>query len=130
MAPSRSADALDVYKRQARISKLGGAALKRGMILSNEPGYYRTGAYGIRIENLVLVTEAAAVAEAEKPLNAFETLTLAPIDARLAEPALMTAEEVAWFDAYHARVRDALAPLVDAPTREWLIAATTPLAPV
>jgi Xaa-Pro aminopeptidase len=121
---------LSVHEGPARISKLGGAALKRGMILSNEPGYYRTGAYGIRIENLVLVTEAAAVAEAEKPLNAFETLTLAPIDARLAEPALMTAEEVAWFDAYHARVRDALAPLVDAPTREWLIAATTPLAPV
>jgi Xaa-Pro aminopeptidase len=120
---------LSVHEGPARISKLGGAPLKRGMILSNEPGYYRTGAYGIRIENLVLVTEAAAVAEAEKPLNAFETLTLAPIDARLVEPALMMAEEVAWFDAYHTRVRDTLAPLVDAPTRDWLIAATTPLAP-
>jgi Xaa-Pro aminopeptidase len=120
---------LSVHEGPARISKLGTAPLKRGMILSNEPGYYRTGVYGIRIENLVLVTEAAAVAEAEQPLNAFETLTLAPIDARLAEPALMTAEEVAWFDAYHTRVRDTLAPLVDTPTREWLIAATTPLTP-
>ena len=120
---------LSVHEGPARISKLGGTALKRGMILSNEPGYYRTGAYGIRIENLILVTEAAPVADAEKPLNAFETLTLAPIDARLVEPALLTGEEVAWFDAYHARVRDVLAPLVDTQTREWLIAATTPLAP-
>ena len=67
---------LSVHEGPARIAKLGSAPLKRGMILSNEPGYYRTGAYGIRIENLVLVTEAAAVAGAEKPLNAFETLTL------------------------------------------------------
>ena len=67
---------LSVHEGPARISKLGSAALKRGMILSNEPGYYRTGAYGIRIENLVLVVEAPPVAGAEKPLNAFETLTL------------------------------------------------------
>jgi Xaa-Pro aminopeptidase len=118
---------LSVHEGPARISKLGSAALKRGMILSNEPGYYRTGAYGIRIENLVLVAEAPAVADAEKPLNALETLTLAPIDARLIEAALMTADEIAWLDAYHARVRDALALVVDAPTREWLIAATAPL---
>ncbi|MDR3423287.1 MAG: aminopeptidase P family protein [Xanthobacteraceae bacterium] len=118
---------LSVHEGPARISKLGGAPLKRGMILSNEPGYYRTGAYGIRIENLILVTEAAAVAGAEKPLNAFETLTLAPIDRRLVEPALMTADETTWLDAYHARVREALAPLLDAPARAWLIAATAPL---
>jgi Xaa-Pro aminopeptidase len=119
---------LSVHEGPARISKLGGAVLKRGMILSNEPGYYRTGAYGIRIENLVLVTEARPAAGAEKPLDAFETLTLAPIDARLIDPALMTREEIAWFDAYHTRVREKLAPLVDAPTRQWLIAATAPLA--
>jgi Xaa-Pro aminopeptidase len=118
---------LSVHEGPARISKLGSAPLKRGMILSNEPGYYRTGAYGIRIENLILVTEARPLAHAEKPLNAFETLTLAPIDTRLVETALMTGEEVAWLDAYHARVRDELAPLVDAPTREWLIAATAAL---
>jgi Xaa-Pro aminopeptidase len=118
---------LSVHEGPARISKLGSAALKRGMILSNEPGYYRTGAYGIRIENLVLVVEAPPVEGAEKPLNTFETLTLAPIDTRLVEPALMTADEIAWLDAYHARVRDALAPIVDAPTREWLIRATAPI---
>ena len=118
---------LSVHEGPARISKLGSAALKRGMILSNEPGYYRTGAYGIRIENLVLVVEAPPVAGAEKPLNAFETLTFAPIDTRLVEPAMMTADEIAWLDAYHARVRETLAPVVDAPTREWLIKATAPI---
>src|SRR6266581_3735501 len=68
---------LSVHEGPARLSKLGTVALQRGMILSNEPGYYKTGAYGIRIENLVLVAEAPAPAGAEKPLNAFETLTLA-----------------------------------------------------
>ena len=97
------------------------------MILSNEPGYYRAGAYGIRIENLVLITEATPVVDAEKPLNAFETLTLAPIDRRLVEPSLMTAEEIAWLDAYHVRVRDMLAPLVEEPTRAWLRGACAPL---
>jgi len=118
---------LSVHEGPARISKLGGAALKRGMILSNEPGYYRTGAYGIRIENLILVTEAAPVAGAEKPLNAFETLTLVPIDTRLIDPAMLTADERAWLDAYHTRVRETLGPLLDTATRAWLLAATIPL---
>ena len=102
-------------------------ALKRGMILSNEPGYYKPGAYGIRIENLVLVIEAAAVPGAEKPLNAFETLTLAPIDRQLVVPDMLTSEETAWLDRYHARVAQTLSPLVDAETRVWLEAATRPL---
>ena len=117
---------LSVHEGPARISKLGNVALKRGMILSNEPGYYRAGAYGIRIENLVLVTEAAPVPSAEKPLNAFETLTLVPIDTRLIEPAMLTADERTWFDAYQARVREALAPILDTTTRAWLLAATIP----
>jgi Xaa-Pro aminopeptidase len=118
---------LSVHEGPANISKRGSAvALKRGMILSNEPGYYKTGAFGIRIENLVLVIEAA-VAGAEKPLNAFETLTLAPIDTRVIEPALMTADEIAWLDAYHARVAKTLGPLVAADTKEWLVNATRPL---
>ena len=120
---------LSVHEGPARIAKLGSAALKRGMILSNEPGYYRTGAYGIRIENLILVTEAPLVIGAEKPLNAFETLTLAPIDARLVDPALLTADELAWLNAYHARVRDTLAASLDVATRAWLITATAPLGP-
>jgi Xaa-Pro aminopeptidase len=119
---------LSVHEGPARISKLGNVALKRGMILSNEPGYYRTDAYGIRIENLILVNEAAPVIGAEKPLNAFETLTLAPIDLRLVDTALLGADEIIWLNAYHARVRDTLAPLLDAATRAWLITATAPLA--
>jgi Xaa-Pro aminopeptidase len=118
---------LSVHEGPARISKLGSVALKRGMILSNEPGYYKTGAYGIRTENLVLVVEAPTVAGAEKPLNAFETLTLAPIDRRAIIPAQMTADDRAWLDAYHARVRDTLTPLLDSADRQWLARATAPL---
>src|SRR6266853_2017936 len=118
---------LSVHEGPARISKLGAVPLKRGMILSNEPGYYKTGAYGIRIENLVLVTAAPAVAGAEKPLQAFETLTVAPIDRRLIARASMTPDEIAWVDAYHARVRAELAPLLDADSRNWLGRATAPL---
>jgi Xaa-Pro aminopeptidase len=119
---------LSVHEGPGRISKLGTTPLRRGMILSNEPGYYKAGAYGIRIENLVLVVEAAAVLGAEKPLNAFETLTLAPIDRRLVVADMLTPEETDWFDGYHARVAQMLAPLVDAETRAWLAAATRPLA--
>ncbi|HEY3640893.1 MAG TPA: aminopeptidase P family protein [Xanthobacteraceae bacterium] len=118
---------LSVHEGPARLSKLGTVPLKRGMILSNEPGYYKTDHYGIRIENLVLVTEAPSVAGAEKPLNAFETLTLAPIDRRLVKPAMLTAEESRWLDRYHAQVAGTLTPLLDAPTREWLQAATAPI---
>jgi Xaa-Pro aminopeptidase len=118
---------LSVHEGPARISKIGTAVLKRGMILSNEPGYYKTDAYGIRIENLVLLTEAPPVGGAEKTLNAFETLTLAPIDRRLIEPALLTREEIAWLDRYHARVRVALMPACDGPTSAWLADATRPL---
>ena len=119
---------LSVHEGPARISKLGTAMLERGMILSDEPGYYKNGAYGIRIENLLLVTAGPAVTGAEKELNAFETLTLAPIDRRLIDPAMMTADEIAWLDVYHRRVRDTLAPLIDSETRTWLDAATAPLA--
>src|SRR5467141_5033158 len=87
---------LSVHEGPARISKLGTTPLKRGMILSNEPGYHKPDAYGIRTENLLLVIEAAAVPGAEKPLNAFETLTLAPIDRRLIVAAMLTPQETAW----------------------------------
>jgi Xaa-Pro aminopeptidase len=119
---------LSVHEGPARISKLGTTALRRGMILSNEPGYYKAGAYGIRIENLVLVVEAAAVPGAEKALNAFETLTLAPIDRRLVVADMLTPDEMDWLDGYHARVAQTLSPLVDDETRAWLAAATRPLA--
>ena len=118
---------LSVHEGPARISKLGTVALRRGMILSNEPGYYKTAAYGIRIENLVLVVAAPEPVGAEKPLNAFETLTLAPIDRRLVETRMLSTKEHAWVDSYHARVHELLGPLVDKPTRTWLTEATRPL---
>jgi Xaa-Pro aminopeptidase len=118
---------LSVHEGPARISKLGNTPLKRGMILSNEPGYYKAGAYGIRIENLVLVVEGPEAPGGEKPLNAFETLTLAPIDRRLIEPALLTDDEIAWIDQYHAWVADSLSPLPDDDAQSWLQAATRPL---
>jgi Xaa-Pro aminopeptidase len=118
---------LSVHEGPARISKLGTVALRRGMILSNEPGYYKTAAFGIRIENLLLVIAAPEPAGAEKPLNAFETLTLAPIDRRLIDTRLLTAKERNWVDSYHGRVQELLGPLLDPTTRAWLNSATRPL---
>jgi Xaa-Pro aminopeptidase len=117
---------LSVHEGPARISKLGTTALKRGMILSNEPGYYKTDAFGIRIENLELVV-AADIAGAERPINAFETLTLAPIDRRLIDLKMLDVEELSWLNDYHARVRREVRPHVDQATRTWLDAATAPL---
>jgi Xaa-Pro aminopeptidase len=98
------------------------------MIVSNEPGYYRTGAYGIRIENLVVVQPADGAGDGGADMLGFETLTLAPIDRALVERRLMAADEIGWLDAYHARVRETLTPLVDADTAGWLAEATRPLA--
>ena len=117
---------LSVHEGPARISKLGTTPLKRGMILSNEPGYYKTDGYGVRIENLELVI-AADVAGAEKPMNAFETLTLAPIDRRLIEVAMLSPAERDWLDAYHARVRNEVRSHLDETDKLWLDAATAPL---
>jgi Xaa-Pro aminopeptidase len=117
---------LSVHEGPARISKLGTTPLKRGMILSNEPGYYKTDAFGIRIENLELVV-AAEVAGAEKPVNAFEILTLAPIDRRLVDLNMLPGDELSWLNEYHERVRHAVRGHVDDATRAWLDAATAPL---
>jgi Xaa-Pro aminopeptidase len=117
---------LSVHEGPARISKLGTTPLRRGMILSNEPGYYKTDAYGIRIENLELVT-AADVAGAEKPMNDFETLTLAPIDRRLIDATMLSAAELAWLNDYHARVKAEVRAQLDAETQGWLDQATLPL---
>jgi Xaa-Pro aminopeptidase len=119
---------LCVHEGPQRIAKRGGdVKLEAGMILSNEPGNYPPGAYGIRIENLMLVVERGMPAGGDLALLGFEVLTMAPIDHRLVEPELMTAEELAWLDAYHARVRARLAPELDAADRAWLEAATAPL---
>ncbi|TGN89188.1 aminopeptidase P family protein [Bradyrhizobium yuanmingense] len=117
---------LSVHEGPARISKLGTTPLKRGMILSNEPGYYKTDGFGIRIENLELVV-AADIKGAEKPMNAFETLTLAPIDRRLIDVAMLSRDELDWLNAYHARVRDDVRPALDEATKTWLDQATAEL---
>jgi Xaa-Pro aminopeptidase len=117
---------LCVHEGPQRIAKLPNTVpLRPGMVVSNEPGYYKTGAYGIRIENLVAVTSLGDGESGE--LLGFETLTLAPIDRALVDVALLTADEIAWLDAYHARVRAAIEPQVDAETRRWLEVATAPL---
>ncbi len=114
---------LSVHEGPQRISKLGTTPLQPGMILSNEPGYYRAGEYGIRLENLVIV-ETREIAGAEREMYGFETITLAPFDLNCVEPRLMSAEEIDWLNAYHAQVRKTLSPLVDAKTRKWLREAT------
>ncbi len=114
---------LSVHEGPQRISKLGTTPLQPGMILSNEPGYYRAGEYGIRLENLVIV-EKREIKGAEREMYGFETITLAPFDLNCIEPKLMSAEEIAWLNAYHAQVRKTLSPLVDAKTRKWLREAT------
>ncbi|MCX7933029.1 MAG: aminopeptidase P family protein [Rhodovarius sp.] len=102
-------------------------ALAPGMILSDEPGFYLPGAYGIRIENLLLVREAEALPGQTRPFLEFETLTLAPYARALIEPQLLSAAERAWVDAYHARVLAELGPALDEPTRGWLAQACAPL---
>jgi Xaa-Pro aminopeptidase len=119
---------LSVHEGPARISKLPNrVALEPGMVLSDEPGYYKIGAYGIRIENLLAVKAAPAPEGAERDLLGFEVLTLAPIDRALIDKPLLDAREIAWLDAYHARVRETLTPLVDAETARWIEKATRPL---
>jgi Xaa-Pro aminopeptidase len=117
---------LSVHEGPVRISRVSKIALQPGMILSNEPGYYREGAFGIRIENLIVVTPVDS--SDGRQMLGFETLTLAPIDRRLIDTTLLGADEVAWLDAYHARVRAEIGPLLDGPTRDWLELATRPLA--
>ncbi|MEZ5820536.1 MAG: aminopeptidase P family protein [Bradyrhizobium sp.] len=118
---------LSVHEGPARISKLGTTPLKRGMILSNEPGYYKADAYGIRIENLELVI-GADIRGSEKPVNAFETLTFAPIDRRLIDVTMLDAGELKWLNEYHARVAKIVRPqLDDNATKLWLDEATAEL---
>ena len=119
---------LAVHEGPQRIAKgSSGVALRPGMILSNEPGYYKTGAYGMRMENLEIVVPANIDGEGGREFYAFEALTIAPVDLTLVEPGLMTAEELQWLDAYHARVRKTLTPLLDKATARWLKAATAPV---
>ncbi|MFB9951812.1 aminopeptidase P family protein [Rhizobium puerariae] len=120
---------LSVHEGPQRISRLATQELLPGMILSNEPGYYRPGSFGIRIENLIYVEAAEEIEGGDQPMLSFKTLTWCPIDRRLVLPALLTAEELAWLNGYHAEVRDRLTPLLDdQATKDWLAQATEPLA--
>ena len=119
---------LGVHEGPQRISKApNSVALKPGMILSNEPGYYKEGAYGIRIENLQVVTPATPIPGGERPMHGFEALTLAPIDRRLVVAEMLTPDERGQLNAYHARVRAAVGPLVAAEVRAWLDEAARPI---
>lgn len=119
---------LSVHEGPQRISKAPNAtALAPGMIVSNEPGYYKPGAYGIRIENLQTVTPAAPIPGGERPMLGFETLTFAPIDRRLVDKDLLSAEEIAQFDAYHAKVVEVVGPQLEPDVRTWLEEACAPL---
>ncbi|MBT9371007.1 aminopeptidase P family protein [Rhizobium sp. CSW-27] len=119
---------LSVHEGPQRISRVSTQELLPGMILSNEPGYYRPGAFGIRIENLIYVTELEAIEGGDLPMMGFETLTWCPIDRRLILKDLLTAEELAWVDAYHAGVRAKLQPLISEPEAlAWLEGATAAL---
>lgn len=119
---------LAVHEGPGRIAKTGHVPLEPGMLMSNEPGFYKAGAWGIRIENLVIVTAPAAIDGGERPMMGFETVTLCPIDRRLIDPSMMAERERAWLDAYHAEVRDTLLPLLgDEADRAWLKVATAPI---
>lgn len=119
---------LNVHEGPASLSRRSSdVALEPGMVLSNEPGYYRAGQFGIRIENLCAVTPASIPEGGDRSMLGFETLTLAPIDRRLVQSALLDREERAWLNAYHARVLAEIGPMVDDETAAWLADACAPL---
>ncbi|WP_304619784.1 aminopeptidase P family protein [Paracoccus sediminilitoris] len=117
--------ALCVHEGPIRVSRASDIALEAGMILSNEPGYYREGAFGIRLENLIAIEPVEA--EPGRQMLGFDTLTLCPIDRRLIDVAALSGDERDWLDGYHAQVRDALSDALDETDRAWLEQATRPL---
>ncbi|KZM48508.1 aminopeptidase P family protein [Labrenzia sp. OB1] len=115
---------LSVHEGPQRIAKTGTVPLQPGMILSNEPGYYPAGDYGIRLENLEVVTEASDISGGERPMLGFETLTLVPMDLRLVDLSLLTQAERDWLNRYHDKVREKISPLLGEKECEWLVRAT------
>ncbi len=118
---------LNVHEGPVSISRRGMVPLEPGMLLSNEPGYYKEQHYGIRIENLVLVKNVPDEKDSERDMLSFETVTLAPIDRRLIVTSMLTDDERNWLNTYHHRVFETLASDLNAQTRTWLRSATTPL---
>ncbi|MEZ5874927.1 MAG: aminopeptidase P family protein [Hyphomicrobiales bacterium] len=118
---------LSVHEGPQRLSRLGTVEIEPGMILSNEPGYYREGQYGIRLENLILVTPLEKIPGGERKMMSFETLTMVPFDRRLIDPKQFERSELAWLNDYHARVRREIEPLLQSDARPWLRHATAPI---
>jgi Xaa-Pro aminopeptidase len=120
---------LSVHEGPQRLSRINTVPLRPGMILSNEPGYYREGAFGIRIENLLVVEDAGPLpgGDDHRDMLRWRTLTFVPIDRRLILPAMLSAGEREWMDTYHAMVRDQIGPRVSPAAKTWLDAATAPL---
>ncbi|MEH6516538.1 MAG: aminopeptidase P family protein [Halioglobus sp.] len=118
---------LSVHEAPQRVGRAWNkTALQPGMIISNEPGYYRDGGFGMRCENLVVVTEVVD-SPGEVAMLQFETLTLVPFDNRLLQPELLSPAERDWINRYHQRVRETIAPLVEGSDKEWLEKATRPV---
>ncbi|WP_273688048.1 aminopeptidase P family protein [Ketogulonicigenium vulgare] len=119
---------LSVHEGPQRLSRISDIALREGMILSNEPGYYRPGSYGIRLENLIVTVKAPVLAGADdRDMLAFETLTFVPFDRRLIITAMLSPDEAAWIDAYHVKVLHDIGPRVAGETAKWLTQACAPL---
>ena len=118
---------LSVHEGPQRIAKTGTEKLLEGMILSNEPGYYKPGSYGIRLENLILVTRAEPLPDGDIAMHGFETLTLVPFDKRMLRTSLLTRDELHWLDEYHGRVMREIGPMLGGDVLAWLEKATAPL---
>lgn len=119
---------LCVHEGPQRLSKISDVPFEPGMILSNEPGYYREGAFGIRTENLIVVQDAAPLAGADaRDMLSFETITFVPIARNLIDTALLSPDERNWVNSYHAEVFEKIAPRVAGEALEWLTLATAPI---
>jgi Xaa-Pro aminopeptidase len=115
---------LSVHEGPQRISKAGHVPLDPGMIVSNEPGYYKADAFGIRIENLLVVSAPAPIEGGERDMMGFETVTLAPIDLALVDVSLLTDDEKSWLNSYHINVREKVSPALNVEEKAWLETAT------
>ncbi len=119
---------LSVHEGPQRIGPaMGDVALLPGMVVSDEPGYYKDGCYGMRCENLLVVVALSAMVDSDKPLLGFETLTMAPFDNRMLKPEWLTGPELHWLNVYHSNVWSALSPSLEGVERDWLERATSPV---